>query len=54
MVTLKEARARKALTLEQAAKLLGISVSTLRRYEAGRSFPDVPVIILFQLKLSLL
>lgn len=43
-ITLKAARVNKKLTQEQAAKLLGISVFTLINYEAGKSFPDVPVI----------
>ena len=43
-ITLKAARTNKGLTQTEAAKILGISVFTLINYEAGRSFPDVPVI----------
>lgn len=43
-ITLKAARINKGLTQSEAAKILGISVFTLINYEAGRSFPDVPVI----------
>ena len=43
-ITLKAARANKNLTQKKAAKLIGISESTLQKYEKGLSFPDVPVI----------
>ena len=43
-ITLKAARAIKGYTQEEAAKLIGISVFTLINYEAGRSYPDVPII----------
>lgn len=43
-MTLKAARVNKGLTQVQAAKKLGISVDTLRMYEAGKTFPDVPTI----------
>lgn len=43
-LTLKAARVNKGLTQKEAAKLLGINVGTLANYEAGVTFPDVPVI----------
>ena len=43
-ITLKAARVNKNIKQEDAAKLMGISISTLRNYEAGKTFPDVPVI----------
>ncbi len=43
-ITLRSARINNGYTQEQAAKLIGISKDTLRNYENGKSFPDVPVI----------
>lgn len=43
-VTLKAARTNKGYTQEKAAELIGISVFTLANYEAGKSFPDVPIL----------
>jgi len=43
-ITLKAARVNKQLTQQEAAKMLGISVDTLRQYETGNTFPDVPMI----------
>jgi transcriptional regulator with XRE-family HTH domain len=43
-ITLKAARVNAQLTQVEAAKQLGIAVDTLRQYEAGRTFPDVPLI----------
>ena len=43
-ITLKAARVNQNLNQKEAAKLLGISVKTLQNYEAGSSFPDVPII----------
>ena len=43
-ITLKAARVNKNLTQVEAAKMLGISVDTLRQYEAGNTFPSVPTI----------
>lgn len=43
-ITLKAARVNKGLKQAEAAKLLGIAVDTLRQYEAGNTFPDVPMI----------
>lgn len=44
-ITLKSARVNKNLTQKKAAELLGVTESTLHRYEKGISFPDVPVIM---------
>ena len=43
-ITLKAARVNKGMTQVEAARMLGISVDTLRQYEAGNTFPDVPMI----------
>lgn len=43
-ITLKGARANKGYTQEKAAQLIGVTVDTLRNYEKGKSFPDVPII----------
>ena len=43
-ITLRAARINKGLSQEEAAKLIGISESTLINYEKGRRFPDVPII----------
>lgn len=43
-ITLKAARINKDLTQIEAAKMLGIAPDTLRQYEAGNTFPDVPMI----------
>ena len=43
-ITLKAARVNKGLTQEQAAKMLGIHINTLQKYEKGVNFPDVPLI----------
>ncbi len=43
-ITLKAARINKELTQLQAAQKLGISKDTLRNYEQGKSYPDVPLI----------
>ena len=39
----KEFRQQKELSQEQLAVALGISVRTIRNYEAGRSYPNVEV-----------
>ena len=44
VITLKAARVNAQLTQVEAAKQLGIAVDTLRQYEAGRTFPNVPLI----------
>ncbi len=43
-ITMKAARVNRNLNQAEAAKLLGISRKTLQNYEAGISFPDVPVL----------
>lgn len=43
-ITLKSARVNKGLTQMEAAKIIGVSTDTLRNYEMGKSFPDVPII----------
>lgn len=43
-ITLKAARVNKGLNQEEAAKMLGISADTLRKYEQAKSFPDVQMI----------
>ena len=40
-LTLKAARVRAGLTQKEAAKKVGVNVSTLISYELGRTFPDV-------------
>lgn len=40
-MTLKMLRVRDNMTQEVAAKALGISPSTLSKWESGKSFPDV-------------
>lgn len=42
--TLKALRINKGLTLDQAAKELGINIVTLSSYENAKTFPDVPTI----------
>lgn len=42
--TLKACRVNKRLTLKEAANQLGISEFTLGNYEAGKTFPTVPII----------
>ena len=43
-ITMKAARVNQNLNQAEAAKLLGISRKTLQNYEAGTSFPDVPIL----------
>ena len=43
-ITLRAARVNKQMTQVEAAKRLGIAVDTLRQYESGNTFPDVPMI----------
>jgi transcriptional regulator with XRE-family HTH domain len=42
--TLKAIRVNKRLTQPEAAKLIGISTSTLGHYEHGEKYPTIPVI----------
>ena len=39
-ITLKAARVNKGYTLEEAAKMLGITRGTLQNYEHGVTFPN--------------
>lgn len=43
-ITLEAARRNKGLTQEDAAKALGVDVSTIRNYESGRSYPNVVIL----------
>ena len=40
-ITLKAARVNKGLTQPEAAKLIGVSKTTIINWERGKSFPDV-------------
>lgn len=42
--TLKNIRELRGFKQEEAAKLIGISADTLRNYEQGKSYPDIPVL----------
>lgn len=41
-ITLKAARVNAGLTQADFAKALGVTIPTIRAYERGESFPDVP------------
>lgn len=43
-ITLKAARINKGLTQAEAAERIGISETTLSKYENAKSFPDVMTI----------
>lgn len=43
-VTLRIARELKGYTQTEAAEKIGISTDTLRNYERGKSYPDIPVL----------
>mgnify|MGYP001254001873 FL=1 len=43
-ITLKAARTNAGYTQEQAAEALGLSLSTLKNDEAGRTYPSVNVV----------
>lgn len=43
-MTLKAARVNAGLTQIQFAEKLGVSEDTVRRYETGKSFPDVAML----------
>lgn len=45
-ISLKAARVNSGMTLTQASKKLGVSVSTLSRYECGKSYPTVNLLIM--------
>lgn len=42
--TLKACRVNKNLSLEDAAKELGISLHTLKNYEAGTTYPPIDIV----------
>lgn len=44
-ITLKAARVNAGYTQEEAAKLLDVSVSTLKNWEKGVTFPKQPKIL---------
>lgn len=43
-LTLKAARTNKGLSQEEAARLIGISVDTIRNYENNNTYPDIPIL----------
>ena len=43
-ISLKAARVNAGLKFREAAELLGITGATLAKYEAGKTFPTVPLI----------
>ncbi len=43
-LTLKAIRVNKGWTQEEASKKIGINIDTLRNYENGKSYPDIPVL----------
>lgn len=43
-LTLKTARELCSLNQEEAAKKLNITADTLRNYEKGKSYPDIPML----------
>lgn len=43
-ISLKAARVNAGLTQKNAAKEIGVSLSSIKNYESGKSFPDVRVI----------
>ncbi|MBM6823685.1 helix-turn-helix transcriptional regulator [Veillonella magna] len=43
-MTLRALRVNKRKTQHEAAKDLNISIDTLKNYESGRTYPDVPMI----------
>ena len=43
-ITLKSARVNKNLTQQEAANLIQVSLSTLKSWERGKSFPTPPKI----------
>ena len=43
-LSLKTARELKGLMQAEAASLIGVSPDTLRNYEKGKSYPDVPTL----------
>ncbi len=43
-MSLKMARELRKMTQEEAAKRIGISIDTLRNYEQGKTYPDIPIL----------
>ena len=43
-ITLKAARVNMGLSQQDAARKIGISTDTLKHYECGKTYPDVPII----------
>jgi transcriptional regulator with XRE-family HTH domain len=43
-ITLKAARVNKNLNQLEAVEQIGVSKSTLQKYEAGKSYPDIPIL----------
>jgi transcriptional regulator with XRE-family HTH domain len=43
-MTLKMARELSGLKQKEAAVKIGVSTDTLRNYETGKSYPDIPVL----------
>lgn len=43
-MTLKAIRINNGWTKQETAKKFGVSVDTLYNYEAGKTYPDVPII----------
>lgn len=43
-ITLKAARVNANLSQQEAARRIGVSASTLRNWEAGKTFPNQPKI----------
>jgi transcriptional regulator with XRE-family HTH domain len=43
-VTLKNIREIRGFKQEEAAKLIGVDADTLRNYEQGKTYPDIPVL----------
>ena len=43
-LSLKTAREIKGYTQNEAANLIGVSPDTLRNYEKGKSYPDIPTL----------
>ena len=43
-ITLKAARVNRNLSQKEAAEKIGVSTSTLQKYEAGKHFPDIPTL----------
>lgn len=43
-ITLKAARVNAGMTIRDACKRLGVSETTLINYEAGKTYPSIPVL----------